>query len=479
MKKTLILVTSIVFFIELLDTTILYACAIPITHDFKIGAAKISLPIISYLMGTYILIPLSAWLSHRYNRIKIIISLLAAFSLFSIFCGLSSELYIFSACRFLQGITISLCSTIALITLLSVCTQKEMVPLMGSINILALFGTAIGPFLGAFFSYYMSWRIAFMINFPICFLMVISLMSLKSLSFQPSAYQAKLDWLGLSLISLSLVIMSIGLQQLNTTVTLSCLLILSGVTLSTAYLLIWQTRQKKGIPHKKESILELHVFKNPDFLFGILINIIARSAMCGLPILINILLQKLYHFSVIKAGGYLAVIASAAITAKLASSFINQWSVHKSIIFFTGFAALSIAALSPLEWLVRTGFLWTACFLFGLTTSLVYTVMNAALYITLPRTEIANASNIGTIIQQFSIGLGIAIAVGGLALFQSSHGITGTEEYQKTILIFYHRICDFLAFLMLLNTIISIYFNIYRKNNFLSKERCLIIQPNL
>src|SRR4029079_930211 len=168
MKKILIGIASIVLFIELMDTTILYACAIPVAKDFGVDTSKISFAIFSYLIGTCICIPLVSYLAKKFNRIKIIILCLFMFSLFSLFCGISSNLYMFSIFRFFQGIAISIGSAMTILTLLASCESDEIVQAMASINIPALAGTAIGPFVGALFSYYISWRIAFIINVPIC-----------------------------------------------------------------------------------------------------------------------------------------------------------------------------------------------------------------------------------------------------------------------------------------------------------------------
>ncbi len=471
MKKRLTWMTSIIFFIELLDTTLLYSCAVPVADDFKITPVRMSLPIISYIIGTCIFIPLSAWLSNKYNRINSIIILLIAFSLFSIACSMSPEIYIFSLFRFFQGVTISICAAIAIITLLSICANNEIVTTMGTINILALVGTAIGPFIGALFSHYISWRIAFVMNLPVCLLIVKLLMPLRSSAYFSHPFsENNLDGWGFIFISTFLIMISIGLEQVSHTLnTTSFLIIAIGTLFGIAYVALWQTRQQ-SLLSKKNSILELHAFKNKDFLFGTLINIIARSAMCGLPLLMSITLQQLYHFSVITAGLYLAIIASAAIIAKFMSPFINQFGVRKSVILFVMLSAISIMLLSPLDFLLTKHLLWIACVLFGFATSLLYTAMNSVMYLTIKNNEIPNASNIGIIIQQFAIGLGVVISVGGLQLLLALHGIQLIPDNRDQIIKIYHILCHFLAILMMLNLIVALLFKRYHKNYFFLEE---------
>ncbi|EKD46066.1 MAG: hypothetical protein ACD_69C00031G0004, partial [uncultured bacterium] len=69
MKKTLSWIAALILFIELLDTTILSSCLVPVAASFHVHSARMSLPILAYIVGTCIFIPIAAWLSNRYNKI--------------------------------------------------------------------------------------------------------------------------------------------------------------------------------------------------------------------------------------------------------------------------------------------------------------------------------------------------------------------------------------------------------------------------
>ncbi len=466
MKKILILAASIILFIELLDTTILYSCLIPVANDFGIDSSNMSLPILSYITGTCLFVPTVSWLSDKYNKITIILISLTAFSFFSLFCGLSPELFTFTFFRFLQGIAISICAATIITTLLTICASNEIVKVMGTINIPALFGTAIGPFVGAVFSYYISWRIAFIINFPIGMLIVFALMPLKSnpqFCLRQELPHRHFDWLGLILMSSCLIMLSIGFEQLSHALKLlNGVLILIGAVLGASYALVWKRRRNQTTLIKKNSILDLYVFKNRDFLFGAMANVIARSAMCGVPVLISIVLQQTYGFTVIQAGWYLAIIACAGIFAKFLSSFIVEIGVRKSVVIFSILTSFAIFSLSPLDFLAHNNYLWIACFFLGFTMSLLYTSMNSVMFLTLQNNEMSNASNIGSIIQQFSIGLGVVIAVGGFKLLSSLHGLPMMSDSNIQAGNIYKMICYALAVLLMFNFIVALPFKAYR-----------------
>ena len=453
MKEKLLWVTGLILFIELLDTTILYASFVPIAAQFKVNTETMSLPMMTYIVGTCVFIPMTAWLASRYDRIKIINISLIAFAIFSLLCGLSSELYSFSFFRLLQGIFISICASVSMITLLSMSSGTSIVKTMGTINIPALLGTALGPFVGAIFSYYFSWRFALMINVPICFILLFLLRGLKFESIIDDNADHHFDWLGFLLTSLALIFTSLGLEQLAISFSfVKLMMIILGLSLIIIYGVIWKTRKK--FYEKKLSILDFSIFQNKDFLLGSMVNLIARCAMGGLPILMSIILQKAYRFSVIKAGLYLGMIAIAGIVAKFFSSSIVQFGLYRSLVVSLFLTAFSMMALAPLNFWISSGYLWLIYFVFGFNMSLLFTAMNSVNYITIDKKDMANASNIGSMIQQFSIGLGIVFAMGGFQMLLGWYGVQLTLLNVSIIEKLFILFCFIFAFLMISNVLI-------------------------
>lgn len=468
MKKILILTTAIILFMELLDATILYICFIPISKAFAIDIASMSLSVISYVVGTCVSIPLVAWLSRQFNIISIIIVALAAFSFFSLACGLSPNLSLFTTFRFLQGAAVSLAGTASIAALLSLLENREIVKTMGLINIPALTGTALGPFIGALFTYYLSWRVAFIVNFPIGMAVIILLWKSKSNPvFCPpnNTTQNVMDWKGYLLILLFLILSSLGLEKLSYTIdAVGYFSVLFGLLFCLGYITLWYSRRSHNSNH---SILDLSVFSNANFSFGIVVNVIARTAMCGMPILLGVILQQVYQFSVIKAGWYLFVIAGAGIVAKFLSAFIDKIGVCRVIIVSSLASAFTMILMARQVYSFEYDLLLVACFLLGFFTSLLYTAMNSVMYLTMQKKQITNASNIGAIVQQLGIGLGVLAAMGGFHLFL---------PHVNSQVVAFDRCCYFLASIMILNFFVSLYFEYIYKRKLAYKQNDLSLR---
>jgi len=457
MKKILIFLTSLILFIELLDATILYSCLVPVAHDFGITLTRMTLPILSYVVGTCLLIPAVSWLSSRWDPWNIVVTALIIFTITSVLCGMSHTVFYFSIYRFLQGISISICSATITIILLSVCSSDEIVNAMGLINIPALFGTAIGPLCGAALSYYLSWRFAFFINVPIGILLIFILSDLKSKAQFNKVQSERFDYKGFFLVSLFLILFSIGIDGISSAENAIFFIVaIAGIIFGIFYVLLWMNRQSENEIVKVNSILNLSVFKNSDFKLGAIVNMISRASMCGIPILLGIILQQAFSFSIIKTSVYFAIIAVSGILAKLLSPFISRIGVRRVIVLSVCFTASAIVFLSALSFWIKNGNLWLICAFFGFSMSLLYTAMNSVVYLSLDSDEVSNASNIVSIIQQFSIGLGVVFAVGGFHLLLALHKIQLAFIGSAEIMSIYSIICKSLAFLMCLNLVFAI-----------------------
>lgn len=463
MKKILTLATAIILFMELLDTTILYVCFIPISHAFGIDITRMSFPVISYVIGTCVLIPIVAWLSQQFNLINIIIVSLAVFSISSLACGLSTDLLSFTAFRFLQGTSISVAGTASIAALLSLLGNDEIVKTMGLINIPALAGSALGPFVGAIFSYYFSWRFAFIVNFPIGFMIIFLL---KQLKINPVMHAKKknirqnMDWIGYVLILMFLILSSIGFERMSNKLDLlGSLFGIFGLLCCFGYLSLWNARQHQ---ENGRSILDLGVFNNINFLFGMIINLTARASMCGMPALLGVILQHEYNLSVMVVGWYMVIIAGAGIIAKLLSAYIERIGVNRVIILTSLMSAFTMLMMArQLYWMGQV-YLWIPCFLFGFFTSLLFTSMNSLMYLMLHKDQMTSASNIGTIVQQYGIGLGVLAAMGGYQLFLSQLH-SQTEAF--------NRCCYFLASIMTVTFLVSTYFEYIYKPKHANKQK--------
>jgi DHA2 family multidrug resistance protein len=103
---TLVLLTlslSLGIFMNVLDISIANVAIPTIAGDLGISPNQGTWVITSFSVTTAIFLPLTGWLSRRFGEVKLFLFSTAAFTLFSVLCGLSSNLTMLVIFRVLQG----------------------------------------------------------------------------------------------------------------------------------------------------------------------------------------------------------------------------------------------------------------------------------------------------------------------------------------------------------------------------------------
>lgn len=215
MNKRLISITSMMLFIELLDSTITHASLNKMANDFSVNVSYLSFSVVFYVLGTCLFIPAVSYIRNRYNpKIFVIISMLL-FAISSALCANSNSLFEFSLLRFIQGLCVSICYALLSILTFEGLSTKEIIKINNIISVFALAGIALGPFIGAIFTQYLSWRIAFLINVP--FVVILIFMSYPiNFKKQIENFADKFDYSGFILLSLGLSFSAVGFEVFQT-----------------------------------------------------------------------------------------------------------------------------------------------------------------------------------------------------------------------------------------------------------------------
>lgn len=120
-----------------------------------------------FLVCIAISTPPIAWLSRRYGRRKVFLSLIAGFSVSSIFVGYSTSLTEMVCFRVVEGLFAGGLAPLCQQVLLDTYPRRLHGFAMGCFSIGILFGVIAGPTMGGFIVEYYDWRWVFLMNVPI------------------------------------------------------------------------------------------------------------------------------------------------------------------------------------------------------------------------------------------------------------------------------------------------------------------------
>ena len=96
-------IVAATFFMEYLDTTIIATALPQMAQAFKVGPNELSLGMTAYMLTLAVFIPISGWIADRLGSRTVFATAIVIFTLASVLCGISGNVFEFTAARILQG----------------------------------------------------------------------------------------------------------------------------------------------------------------------------------------------------------------------------------------------------------------------------------------------------------------------------------------------------------------------------------------
>ncbi|NLA62218.1 MAG: MFS transporter, partial [Bacteroidales bacterium] len=185
------------------DSTIVATALHALQVDLQTSVSWAGWTLTAYSFGFVVMLPLSAKLSTQFGHRRIFLFSIAMFTIASLLCGLSTNIYMLIAMRVLQaiggaGITPSATS---LIVNHFHQSRDKFLGLFGS---MFATGSMIGPIFGGLFVTYSTWHWIFFINIPIGIAVFLLAMRFIPKS-QPNGSREKLDFPGMFYLAIGII----------------------------------------------------------------------------------------------------------------------------------------------------------------------------------------------------------------------------------------------------------------------------------
>lgn len=271
-------------FINVLNQTILATAFPALMNAFAIGTNTVQWLTTGFLLVNGVMIPVSAFLSKRFNTKWLWIAAMVIFELGTLLAWLAPSFSLLLTGRLTQAVGVGIAMPLLQTIIFSIFPIQERGAAMGLVGIAVGVGPAIGPTLSGWIVDNWSWRQIFGIMLPIVALVIVASFFYMKPVIQTS--KIKFDLFSVLTSSIGFGGLLYGFATVGSKGWTSSTVLISLIA-GSIVVILFAIRQL-SMP---EPFLDLHVFKYHQFTLATILGAIAMTAMTGAELVLPLYLQ--------------------------------------------------------------------------------------------------------------------------------------------------------------------------------------------
>ena len=414
-------------FIFVLDGTIANVALPQMAGSFSSSNDEATWILTSYLIASGIVVPSVDWFSKFFGRKHFFIACILLFTIASLLCGMSTSLEMMIMSRILQGLGGGALLPVSQAILLEAFPLEKRALAMSIFGFGVVVAPVIGPILGGWLTDNWSWNWIFFINIP--FGLIAAVTSKLWIHDPPYARRqadAKIDYIGFTFLTIWLVTFQVFLDKGNNADWFGSEWICwtFGISMVAMVLFIYSQIVEK------DSIIDLSVFKDRNFLLGTVILVIANMVLYASTTIMPLFLQNLMGYNAFWSGYSLMPRGFGSVAAIFLYSVTNKM-IDFRIFTVIGLLGLGISGLMfgflNLEFSMINIIIPNV--IFGFSVGLTITVLTTASMETISNEKMTNASGVQNLIKNLGAAIGTSLVT------------TMVSRYSQA---FQHNLVDFL-----------------------------------
>ncbi|HTJ93925.1 MAG TPA: DHA2 family efflux MFS transporter permease subunit [Pararobbsia sp.] len=336
------IVVTLAAFMEVLDTTIVNVALPHIAGTMSASYDDATWSLTSYLVANGIVLPLSAFFAKVLGRKRYFLICIAAFTVCSLLCGLSTNLGELIVFRLLQGFFGGGLQPNQQAIILDTFPPEQRSRAFSISAVAIVVAPVLGPTLGGWITDNFTWRWVFLLNVPVGVITSIAVMQfVEDPPWERSAKRkVSIDYIGISLIAIGLGCLQVMLDRGEDDDWFSSVFISSFAALAVlgiAGAAIW-------LLYTRNPVVNIRVLKDRNLALGC--GAIASFAMIlyGSAVLVPQLAQQQLGYTATLAG---LVLSPGALLITMEIPIISRLMplIQTRFLVATGFALLAAALL--------------------------------------------------------------------------------------------------------------------------------------
>jgi DHA2 family multidrug resistance protein len=407
-KWAIAVAVSLGALLEVIDTSIVNVALTDIQAAMGASLTEVSWVVSSYAVSNVIILPMTAWLGHRFGKKRYFVFSLLAFTVASVMCGLATSLPVLILARVLQGLGGGGLLAKAQSILFETFPKEEQAMAQGFFGVIVIAGPAIGPTLGGYLTTNVNWRWIFFINIP--FAVAATFMCL---AFLPADEKAKtttkvapIDWYGIGLLTLGLGALQTVLEEGQTDDWFDSSFIRTFAVAAAVGLGLFVWREMTT----KDPVVDLRVLRYRSLWSGSILSVVIGMALYGALFAVPIFAQTTMGYTAQQTGilllpGAIASGFAFPLAARLLSWIDPRVMLTGGALVLAG-AVLHLGQLSP-----ATGYwelFWPLIFR-SIGTVFMFLPLNMATLGPIPKKDVSSASGFFNLTRQLGGSIGVAL----------------------------------------------------------------------
>jgi MFS transporter, DHA2 family, multidrug resistance protein len=391
---------------QTLDSTIANVALPHMQGSLSASQDQIAWVLTAYIVAAAIATPLTGWMVDRFGQKNIFLASIAGFTVASMLCGLSNSLAEIVAARLLQGVFGAALVPLSQVVLLDINPKEKQGSAMAIWGVGVMVGPILGPTLGGWLTDSYNWRWVFFINVPIGILAMYGMW--KYIRPVPGSRRLSFDVFGFATLSIGVGALQLLLDRgqqndwFSSTETW-----IEAITL--AIMATYFVAHTMMTPAAK-SFVDFRLFKNQNFVTGILFIFIVGLVLYATRALIPTMLETLLNYPVATTG---LVTAPSGIGTMFAMLIVGRLidKVDLRLTLFVGFSLTALALWQMAHYsleLSQGDIIWPGV-IQGIGVGLVFVPLSAATFATLSPGMRAQGTALFSLVRNIGSSIGISL----------------------------------------------------------------------
>jgi DHA2 family multidrug resistance protein len=390
--------------IQVLDTTIVNVALPHMAGELGASTDQISWVLTSYLVSSAIVMPLTGYFADIVGRKRFLLISITGFVIASALCGIAQNLVEIVAFRLLQGVFG------ASLVPLSQAIMGDAYPLHERGKAMAIWGLGVmvgpvlGPTLGGWLTEVASWRWTFYINVPVG---ALSLFLASAYVRETGKRERRMDWTGLALLGTGIA----GLQYMLDRGTQQDWFAAVDIRVATAMAVVgivgfvlW------SLSRGGRALFDVRIFEDRNFAVACIAMAALGLGLFGGMVLQPILLENLLEYPIVTTGLVMAPRGLATAVAMIIVGRLVSRMDARAIVA-AGMVVSAFASWAMTRWSLEVSvwaIIWPGL-LQGFGLGLIFVPLSTIAYLTLPRSRMAEAAGIYSLVRTIGASVGISI----------------------------------------------------------------------